>query len=121
MLEKQQLLDEARQNKNIINSYEYNFGNSFFSQELRNQIDEGTREIRDKYNQSMNEKMKQYNEYKIKDEKLKKFLQLAQTNPIMYQYIIPQVYQDFFMPPQIPMNQINPPMNPINPIIPNQM
>lgn len=120
MSETQKLLDEARQNKKEIDFYEYNFGNSFFSQELRNQINEGTREIRDKYNNSMNEKMKQYNEYKIKDEKLKKFLQVAQTYPIMFQYIIPQVYQDFFMPPQMPMNQINP-MNPINPINTNQI
>ncbi len=97
MRENQQILMEARENQNKINFYEMNFGQLFFSEELKQQIFAESEKYRIDYEKLFNEKMQQFAMYK-NDPQLNKFLQLAQTNPMMHGYLIPQIYYEFAPP-----------------------
>ena len=88
---------EARENQKNINLYEMNFGQLFFNEELKQQIFAESEKYRIDYEKLYNEKMQQFAAYK-NDPQLNKFLQLAQTNPMMAQYLIPQIYYEFSQP-----------------------
>ena len=92
--ENQKLLGEARNRQNEINFYEMNFGQLFFSDEIKQQIQAQTDVFKTEYENLLKDKMQLFNQYKS-DPQLMKFLQLVQTNPIMYQYLIPQIYYEF--------------------------
>ena len=94
MNENQKLLFEARQNQNEINFYEMNFGSLFFSEELKKEIGEETAKFQSEYDNFYKQKMQEFNQYKM-DPQLNRFLQLVQTNPYMYNYLIPQIYYEF--------------------------
>lgn len=95
--ENQKILMEARENQNKINLYEMNFGQLFFSEELKQQIFAESEKYRMDYEKLYNEKMQLFATYK-NDPQLNKFLQLVQTNPMMAQYLIPQIYYEFSQP-----------------------
>ena len=95
MNENQKLLFEARQNQNEINFYEMNFGQLFFSDELKNQIQEESEKYKAEYENMARDKFQLFNQYK-NDQELTNFLSLAQTNPIMHNYLIPQIYNEFY-------------------------
>ena len=95
MNENQQLLFEARQNQNEINFYEMNFGQLFFSEELKKQIQAETDKYKAEYDTMLKEKLELFNQYR-NDQELKNFLSLVQTNPIMYPYLHPQIYNEFY-------------------------
>ena len=95
MNENQKLLFEARQNQNEINFYEMNFGQLFFSDELKNQIQAESEKYKAEYENMARDKFELFNQYK-NDQELKNFLSLAQTNPIMHNYLIPQIYNEFY-------------------------
>ena len=92
--ENQKLLGEARNRQNEINFYEMNFGQLFFSDEIKQQIQAQTDVFKTEYENLLKDKMQLFNQYKS-DPQLMKFLQLVQTNPVMYQYLIPQIYYEF--------------------------
>ncbi len=92
--ENQKLLGDARQKQNEINFYEMNFGQLFFSDEIRNEIQNQTNVFKNEYENLLKEKLQLFAQYKS-DPQLNKFLQLAQTNPIMLNYLIPQIYYEF--------------------------
>ena len=98
MNENQKLLFEARQNQNEINFYEMNFGQLFFSDELKNQIQAESEKYKAEYENMARDKFQLFNQYK-NDQELKNFLSLAQTNPIMHNYLIPQIYNEFYAQP----------------------
>ena len=98
MNENQKLLFEARQNQNEINFYEMNFGQLFFSDELKNQIQAESEKYKAEYENMARDKFELFNQYK-NDQELKNFLSLAQTNPIMHNYLIPQIYNEFYAQP----------------------
>ena len=95
MNENQKLLFEARQNQNEINFYEMNFGQLFFSDELKNQIQAESEKYKAEYENMARDKFQLFNQYK-NDQELTNFLSLAQTNPIMHNYLIPQIYNEFY-------------------------
>ena len=95
MNENQQLLFQARQNQNEINAYEMNFGQLFFSEELKNQIQAETEKYKAEYDNMLKEKLEKFNQYR-NDQELKNFISLAQTNPIMLPYLNPQIYNEFY-------------------------
>ena len=95
MNENQKLLFEARQNQNEINFYEMNFGQLFFSDELKNHIQAESEKYKAEYENMARDKFQLFNQYK-NDQELKNFLSLAQTNPIMHNYLIPQIYNEFY-------------------------
>ena len=43
----------------------------------------------------LKEKLELFNQYR-NDQELKNFLSLAQTNPIMYPYLHPQIYNEVY-------------------------
>ena len=92
--ENQKLLGEARQKQNEINFYEMNFGQLFFSDEIKNQIQAETNVFKNEYENLLKEKLQLFAQYKS-DPQLTKFLQLASSNPVMYNYLIPQIYYEF--------------------------
>ena len=92
--ENQKLLGEARQKQNEINFYEMNFGQLFFSDEVKNQIQAETNVFKNEYENLLKEKLQLFAQYKS-DPQLTKFLQLASSNPVMYNYLIPQIYYEF--------------------------
>ena len=92
--ENQKLLGEARNRQNEINFYEMNFGQLFFSDEIKQQIQAQTDVFKNEYENLLKEKMQLFTQYK-NDPQLMKFLQLVQTNPMMYNYLIPQIYYEF--------------------------
>ena len=92
--ENQKLLGEARNRQNEINFYEMNFGQLFFSDEIKQQIQAQTDVFKTEYENLLKDKMQLFNQYKS-DPQLMKFLQLVQTNPALYQYLIPQIYYEF--------------------------
>ena len=92
--ENQKLLGEARQKQNEINFYEMNFGQLFFSDEIKNQIQPETNVFKNEYENLLKEKLQLFAQYKS-DPQLTKFLQLASSNPVMYNYLIPQIYYEF--------------------------
>jgi len=98
MNENQKLLFEARQNQNEINFYEMNFGQLFFSDELKNQIQAESEKYKAEYENMARDKFQLFNQYK-NDQELKNFLSLAQTNPTMHNYLIPQIYNEFYAQP----------------------
>ena len=98
MNENQQLLFEARQNQNEINFYEMNFGQLFFSEELKNQIQAETAKYKDEYDKMLKEKLELFNQYR-NDQELLNFLSLAQNNPIMYPYLNPHIYNEVYGQP----------------------
>jgi chromosome segregation ATPase len=98
MNENQKLLFEARQNQNEINFYEMNFGQLFFSDELKNQIQAESEKYKAEYENMARDKFQLFNQYK-NDQELTNFLSLAQTNPIMHNYLIPQIYNEFYAQP----------------------
>lgn len=92
--ENQKLLGDARQKQNEINFYEMNFGQLFFSDEIRNEIQNQTNVFKNEYENLLKEKLQLFAQYKS-DPQLNKFLQLAPSNQIMYSYLIPQIYYEF--------------------------
>lgn len=92
--ENQKLLGDARQKQNEINFYEMNFGQLFFSDEVKNQIQAETNVFKNEYENLLKEKLQLFAQYKS-DPQLTKFLQLASSNPVMYNYLIPQIYYEF--------------------------
>ena len=71
-----------------------NFGQLFFSDEIKQQIQAQTDVFKNEYENLLKEKMQLFAQYK-NDPQLMKFLQLVQTNPMMYNYLIPQIYYEF--------------------------
>ena len=92
--ENQKLLGDARQKQNEINFYEMNFGQLFFSDEIRNEIQNQTNVFKNEYENLLKEKLQLFAQYKS-DPQLNKLLQLAPSNQIMYSYLIPQIYYEF--------------------------
>ena len=71
-----------------------NFGQLFFSDEIKNQIQAETNVFKNEYENLLKEKLQLFAQYKS-DPQLTKFLQLASSNPVMYNYLIPQIYYEF--------------------------
>ena len=92
--ENQKLLGDARQKQNEINFYEMNFGQLFFSDEIKNQIQPETNVFKNEYENLLKEKLQLFGQIKSAPQ-LNKFLQLASSNPVIYNYLIPQIYYEF--------------------------
>ena len=96
---KMELRNAALNNKNEVDFYEMNLGQLLFSDEIKKEIQNETGKFQNEYNEFYKQKMEQFAQYR-NDPQLNKFLQLAQTNPMMYNYIIPQIWYEFPAPVQ---------------------
>ena len=96
---KMELRNAALNNKNEVDFYEMNLGQLLFSDEVKKEIQNETSKFQNEYNEFYKQKMEQFAQYR-NDPQLNKFLQLAQTNPMMYNYIIPQIWYEFPAPVQ---------------------
>ena len=97
--EKMQLREAGLKNKYDVDFYEMNLGQLLFSDEVKREIQNETIKFQNDYNEFYRQKMEQFAQYK-NDPQLNKFLQLSQTNPMMYNYIIPQIWYEFSAPVQ---------------------
>ena len=71
-----------------------NFGQLFFSDEIKNQIQPETNVFKNEYENLLKEKLQLFGQIKSAPQ-LNKFLQLASSNPVIYNYLIPQIYYEF--------------------------
>jgi TonB family protein len=94
---KMELRNATLNNKNEVDFYEMNLGQLLFSDEVKREIQKETSKFQNEYNEFYRQKMEQFAQYR-NDPQLNKFLQLAQTNPMMYNYIIPQIWYEFLEP-----------------------
>lgn len=94
---KMELRNAALNNKNEVDFYEMNLGQLLFNDEVKREIQNETNRFQNEYNEFYRQKMEQFAQYR-NDPQLNKFLQLAQTNPMMYNYIIPQIWYEFPAP-----------------------
>ena len=127
-IDNQQILAKTRENQNNINIYEMNFGQLFFSEETKKEIQDESNKFKADYEKFNFEKQQLFNQYRS-DPQLIKFFQLAQTNPFLFQYINPQIYYECWpmiqmqqmqqMPPQ--MQQMPPQMQQMPPQMPPQI
>ena len=92
-MDNQQILAKTRENQNNINFYEMNFGQLFFSEDTKKEIQIESEKYKADYEKFLFEKEQLFNLYRS-DPQLIKFFHLAQTNPILFQYINPQIYYE---------------------------